>query len=56
MTIEQWVRRLNALAREMDAVCYSTHPSAWSEQLRDLNEKYRGLAAQVLGRRKKKGD
>ncbi len=46
LTTEEWVRRVNALAREIDAVAASVHPSVWPEQLADLHEKYRRLAAE----------
>ncbi len=44
--IDQWVRRLNALGAEMDAVAASLHPSAWEEALAPLRAQYRKLAAQ----------
>lgn len=31
MTTEEWVRRLNKMAREMDDACDGVHPTAWSE-------------------------
>ncbi len=44
--IDQWVRRLNALGAEMDAVAASLHPSAWEEALAPLRVQYRKLAVQ----------
>ena len=31
MTTEEWVRRLNKMAREMDDTCEGVHPTAWAE-------------------------
>lgn len=50
MTTDEWVARLNALAREMDDLAASLHPTAWAEALRDLNDKWRRLAEGVSTR------
>ncbi|MCL6479323.1 MAG: hypothetical protein K6T65_13100 [Peptococcaceae bacterium] len=42
--VDPWVRRLNALAREMDKICRATHPTAWPEQFQDMPEKWKKLA------------
>jgi hypothetical protein len=42
---EEWVRKLNTLAREMDETAQSLHPSAWPEALGPMNDRYRRLAA-----------
>ena len=31
MTTEEWVRRLNKMAREMDDACEGVHPTAWAD-------------------------
>jgi len=48
---DKWVRKLNALAREMDEICCGTHPTAWPEQLLDLPEKWKKLAREGPGKR-----
>lgn len=40
---EQWVRRLNIIAREMDEVCDSLHPAAWKDSTADLRKKWEKL-------------
>jgi hypothetical protein len=45
MTTEQWVSRLNKLARQMDGTAASLHPSAWTEALAPLRKEYARLAA-----------
>jgi len=45
LTTDEWVRRVNALARKIDEWERVLHPSAWPEQLGDLHEQYRRLAA-----------
>lgn len=45
MTTDEWVARLNALAREMDDQAASLHPSVWPEQMEAVNARYRKLAA-----------
>jgi hypothetical protein len=44
MTTEEWVKRLNKLALEMDEIAASIHPTAWNETLFDLRAKYLALA------------
>ncbi len=44
MTTEQWVRRLNQLAEEMDETAACLHPSAWHEALGPMREQYEKLA------------
>lgn len=44
MTTEQWVKRLNKLAEEMDETAASLHPSAWHEALAPMREEYERLA------------
>lgn len=44
MTVDDWVKKLNALAREMDERADSVHPSAVSEITADLRKKYKALA------------
>ncbi len=41
---DEWVHRLNALARQMDEICKDVHPSAWSELTADLRAEYKCLA------------
>lgn len=48
MTTDQWVSKLNAVAREMDAICQSSHPATWDAQTAELREKYRSLAKAEL--------
>ena len=31
MTTEEWVHRLNKMAREMDDACEGVHPTAWAD-------------------------
>lgn len=45
LTTEEWVRRLNKLAREMAVWENSLHPSAWAEQNAELIRKWKELAA-----------
>ena len=40
-TTEQWVAQINRLAREIDELADSLHPSAWPEQLKDYHERFR---------------
>ncbi len=39
--VEKWVSRINRLAREIDELAATIHPSAWPEALRELNEKWK---------------
>ena len=48
MTTDQWVSQLNAMAREMDEICQSSHPATWGAQTATLREKYRTLAQAEL--------
>lgn len=38
---DKWVSRLNRLSAEMDETAATLHPSAWSEALAPLNEKWK---------------
>ena len=38
LTTDEWVRRLNDLSREMDALAATLHPSMWSQEL-NLNRR-----------------
>ncbi len=40
----QWVHKVNELAKEIDQVAASMHPTAWSEELADLHRKFEKLA------------
>lgn len=44
MTEDEWVKKLNALAREMDEIAGSVHPDTAMAITSDLREKYRALA------------
>ena len=44
MTEDEWVKKLNALARDMDEIAGSVHPSTAAALTADLREKYRALA------------
>ncbi len=44
MTTDEWVRKLNRLAREMDSDCNGVHPSAWADLTEDKREKWHKLA------------
>lgn len=46
ISTDEWVRRLNALGREMDDLAASLHPSVWGEALADLRARYEKLARQ----------
>lgn len=48
MTTEEWVRRVNALARKMDAACEGVHPTAWPELVKKDLTAWRRLAAVEL--------
>jgi len=43
MTIDEWVRKVNSLAAEIDDIAASLHPLVWNEQLADLHERYQKL-------------
>jgi hypothetical protein len=43
-TTAKWVSRLNKLAREMDELAATLHPSAWHEALAPYCAKYKRLA------------
>ena len=40
ITTDEWVHRLNALARQMDTLCEGVHPSAWPELTRELRAEF----------------
>ena len=42
---DKWVKRINALAKEIDDTAASVHPSAWKEALAPLAEKYAAACA-----------
>lgn len=42
---DAWVKRINALAKEIDDTAASVHPSAWKEALAPLAEKYAAACA-----------
>jgi hypothetical protein len=44
MSTDEWVKQVNRLAREIDEIAASMHPSAWPEQLGELFRKYERLA------------
>lgn len=47
LTTDEWVRRLNKLAAEIDEWCMALHPSAWDnpeQPVVGLCEKYKELA------------
>lgn len=44
LTSDEWVRRLNALARQMDELCEGIHPSTWHELTGELRTEFRRLA------------
>jgi hypothetical protein len=48
MTTDEWVRRLNKLAAEMDETCNMAHPSAWPEMTKEKRERWHRLAAQPV--------
>ncbi len=54
-SVATWVARLNRLAREMDEVAVSIHPSSWHEMLAPLREEYRRLAVGGLTKRALEG-
>ena len=41
---DEWVHRLNALARQMDEICEGVHPSVWRELTAELQDKFRRIA------------
>jgi hypothetical protein len=43
ITTDEWVHRLNALARQMDTLCEGVHPSAWHELTEELRAEFRQL-------------
>ena len=40
ITTDEWVHRLNALARQMDKLCEDVHPSAWHELTQELRAEF----------------
>ena len=44
MTEAEWVQKLNAIAREVDAIFASVHPSVAATLTAELVRKYRALA------------
>ena len=44
ITTDEWVHRLNALARQMDALRERVHPSAWPELTEELRTEFRRVA------------
>ena len=47
LTTDEWVRRVNALARELDASAAALHPSAWHEALAPDLERFRRLCGRA---------
>lgn len=41
---EEWVSKLNALARKLDEDAAALHPSAWPEALKHDTERWKRLA------------
>ena len=46
ITTDEWVHRLNVLARQMDELCQGVHPSAWHELTAEMQDEFR-LVAQM---------
>lgn len=44
ITTDEWVHRLNALARQMDEMCEGVHPSAWHELTEELRDEFHRVA------------
>lgn len=44
MTVDDWVKKLNTLANEMDEIAGSVHPATAMALTANLREKYRALA------------
>ena len=42
--IDRWVSRCNAMARELDDIAASIHPSVWPEAMKEMSEKFKKLA------------
>ncbi len=40
ITTDEWVHRLNTLARQMDEMCEGVHPSAWHELTEELRAEF----------------
>ena len=40
ITADEWVHRLNALARQMDERCVGVHPSAWHDLTEELRAEF----------------
>lgn len=48
MTTEQWVHRLNEIARKLDDSCDGVHPSAWPEITRKTLDAWKKLAKEQV--------
>jgi|GEM_PF-3175924 len=44
MTVDDWVRAINSLAREIEEKSYALHQAVWPQQLADLHDRYRKMA------------
>jgi len=44
ITTDEWVHRLNELARQMDEMCEGVHPSAWHELTAELQAEFKRVA------------
>ena len=44
LTTDEWVRRLNKLAAEIDEWCATTHPSGWPHVVGTQMDEWRELA------------
>ncbi|WP_165608391.1 hypothetical protein [Desulfoscipio geothermicus] len=55
MTVDEWVSRLNKLARKMDEITATTHPTAWDQDdhLKKLTAQYIQLAKAKVGKERK---
>ncbi len=40
---DEWMHRLNALARQMDEMCEGVHPSTWHELTAELQDEFKRL-------------
>ena len=43
--VEAWVKRLNALSRDIDSVYATSHPATCQEQTKTNTDKWKALAA-----------
>lgn len=45
--LDNQIKKLNTIARKIDELCESMHPSAWGEATLDLTIKYKKLATEI---------